>query len=112
MFNYLYLKLEKLEYELSDIHPYKKIVIGILGYDYRRENRLLSIGIKILLRGKNDKEVPMEFTSIFSLQDKGLIRDFEKDDIGAINSHIKRFMLHFLMYVKRSRRLRPIPYRK
>lgn len=42
----------------------------------------------------------MEFTSIFSLQDEGLIRDFEEDDIDAINSHIKRFMAVAFPYVR------------
>lgn len=100
MFTYLDFKLEKLEYELSEVHPYEEIVIGITGYDYRRKNRLLSVGIQILLCGKHDKEVPMEFTSIFSLQDEGLIRDFEEDDIDAINSHIKRFMAVAFPYVR------------
>lgn len=100
MFNYLDLKLEKLEYELSDVHPYKAVVISVSGYDYRRKKRLLSIGIRILLRGNNDREIPMEFTSLFRLQDRGLIRDFEEDDVDAINAHIKRFMAVVFPYVR------------
>ncbi len=100
MFTYLDLKLEKLEYELSEVHPYEEIVISVLDYDYRKKNHLLSIGIQILMCGKNGKEVPMEFTSIFSLQDRGLIRDFEEEDIDAINSHIKRFMAVAFPYVR------------
>ena len=100
MFSFVGLNLVKFEYAYSPtLHPYKKIVIGIRGYNYDSEDKFLSIDVGVHLHGKSKKK-PLVFKTHFVLTDPGLIEDFRTENMKAINSHIKRFMAVAFPYIR------------